>query len=102
MIRRPPRSTLFPYTTLFRSAAANRIVLHELSPQTGSLEQAFMQITGDSVEYHTGDRKSTRLNSSHLVISYAVFCLKKKKNIDRHLKAQQHQEHKDAQSTSHA
>src|SRR5256885_4553053 len=74
MIRRPPRSTLFPYTTLFRSNGAQiRAVLK------GKLA------TGESLEVHEttlppgGDRKSTRLNSSHLVISYAVFCLKKKK-----------------------
>src|SRR2546426_4082265 len=82
MIRRPPRSTLFPYTTLFRSCSppavrqpprpapssrtcpshSRSFVLHTNGPQTTTL-----------------DRKSTRLNSSHLVISYAVFCLKKKK-----------------------
>src|SRR5256885_10672371 len=66
MIRRPPRSTLFPYTTLFRSASHIRGTLN----QTGDRDQ------GWSLEV---DRKSTRLNSSHLVISYAVFCLKKKK-----------------------
>src|SRR5256885_16871196 len=72
MIRRPPRSTLFPYTTLFRSwywfAAAGWYLLAKV------LEYA------DAAIYSAGDRKSTRLNSSHLVISYAVFCLKKKKN----------------------
>src|SRR5256885_11772528 len=92
MIRRPPRSTLFPYTTLFRS-------LSKLMPRT-----AFSYLIGPktvirggwglfSYDYYfdagnqTGfsqptDRKSTRLNSSHLVISYAVFCLKKKNNKD--------------------
>src|ERR1039457_7374802 len=64
MIRRPPRSTLFPYTTLFRSKH------HQPGP--GKLVDG-QQCRG------AGDRKSTRLNSSHLVISYAVFCLKKKK-----------------------
>src|SRR5437868_9978058 len=68
MIRRPPRSTLFPYTTLFRSALAMEIqyVEHNCPPakDTGAPE----------------DRKSTRLNSSHVSISYAVFCLKKKIN----------------------
>src|SRR5256885_17043264 len=71
MIRRPPRSTLFPYTTLFRSLPR---------PDPGGVPR------GDLVPRHErgahpapGDRKSTRLNSSHLVISYAVFCLKKKK-----------------------
>src|SRR2546426_2208931 len=70
MIRRPPRSTLFPYTTLFRSL--ERPAVHRsgqqrpLALQLGRLQER-------------ADRKSTRLNSSHLVISYAVFCLKKKK-----------------------
>src|SRR5471030_3394551 len=67
MIRRPPRSTLFPYTTLFRSAQGRRI------DPPGRLEPRHPQPQGI-------DRKSTRLNSSHLGISYAVFCLKKKKN----------------------
>src|SRR5574343_1237287 len=65
MIRRPPRSTLFPYTTLFRSdlaPGADRIKTNYGPPKSGT------------------DRKSTRLNSSHITISYAVFCLKKKKN----------------------
>src|ERR1022692_4837637 len=65
MIRRPPRSTLFPYTTLFRSGPKAAIMNN--GPKTGG--------AGRLVD---GDRKSTRLNSSHLVISYAVFCLKKK------------------------
>src|SRR5256885_11666558 len=70
MIRRPPRSTLFPYTTLFRSAAFSPY-LPRLC--TSSLPWPARTCTA------TEDRKSTRLNSSHLVISYAVFCLKKKK-----------------------
>src|SRR5256885_10785147 len=70
MIRRPPRSTLFPYTTLFRSGAAAR-----LGPQHQCPGRQLWRAP------QRGDRKSTRLNSSHLVISYAVFCLKKKKNI---------------------
>src|SRR5690606_40095022 len=69
MIRRPPRSTLFPYTTLFRSLMA-----HDLATTPVSGLRA--QLCGDA---HL-DRKSTRLNSSHVKISYAVFCLKKKKN----------------------
>src|SRR5256885_12456757 len=68
MIRRPPRSTLFPYTTLFRSP------MDRLSRSTPT---RFASDPG--VSPWTQDRKSTRLNSSHLVISYAVFCLKKKK-----------------------
>src|SRR5256885_10182913 len=68
MIRRPPRSTLFPYTTLFRS---HRVEQHiGLQRQAGHVEHGLA---------HHIDRKSTRLNSSYLVISYAVFCLKKKK-----------------------
>src|SRR5438034_4570336 len=73
MIRRPPRSTLFPYTTLFRSCAvlADDAVL---APGAGP------RTTGrPSFRPESSDRKSTRLNSSHTVISYAVFCLKKKK-----------------------
>src|SRR5256885_11692428 len=71
MIRRPPRSTLFPYTTLFRSGRSRfRVLL------PGGLRRAG-RATGSLL--WRGDRKSTRLNSSHLVISYAVFCLKKKK-----------------------
>src|SRR2546427_1913781 len=71
MIRRPPRSTLFPYTTLFRSLIARRL---RLRPNT------FRSAERDSVQCAArGDRKSTRLNSSHSQISYAVFCLKKKK-----------------------
>src|SRR5476649_2970982 len=65
MIRRPPRSTLFPYTTLFRS---------------GVDDVDHVQVVAPDHPVQMGDRKSTRLNSSHTVISYAVFCLKKKKN----------------------
>src|SRR5436190_9733499 len=75
MIRRPPRSTLFPYTTLFRSRS-----------QHDALDALYVGITRKKVNYVVDldirsflDRKSTRLNSSHTVISYAVFCLKKKK-----------------------
>src|SRR5689334_24008570 len=70
MIRRPPRSTLFPYTTLFRSAE----VLHVLGEATGQPLPLETSAIRESL-----DRKSTRLNSSHSSISYAVFCLKKKK-----------------------
>src|SRR5688572_32164868 len=87
MIRRPPRSTLFPYTTLFRSERG----AHEGGHQPVSIALGFVrQLTGGSLRggwrQHdgdragaAGDRKSTRLNSSHSQISYAVFCLKKKK-----------------------
>src|SRR2546427_6000910 len=74
MIRRPPRSTLFPYTTLFRSSPAPS-TLHKGSE--GELIGFYAQIR--CVKGHNIDRKSTRLNSSHSQISYAVFCLKKKK-----------------------
>src|SRR5256885_5416651 len=69
MIRRPPRSTLFPYTTLFRSAWTMVRQMASPSPRPSGSSPA---------DRASGDRKSTRLNSSHLVISYAVFCLKKK------------------------
>src|SRR5256885_11975419 len=72
MIRRPPRSTLFPYTTLFRSQPRPRHAGHDRGGQAPPRHGR------QAVE----DRKSTRLNSSHLVISYAVFCLKKKTNED--------------------
>src|SRR2546430_3711259 len=78
MIRRPPRSTLFPYTTLFRShvlAAGSRVARGEL----GKAERA--QERERAAQYP--DRKSTRLNSSHSQISYAVFCLKKKTKSER-------------------
>src|SRR3712207_6908228 len=95
MIRRPPRSTLFPYTTLFRSSLLDVVLEHGGQGRVGRLAG------GDAVETDDGevrrhgeahllglreyaqrelDRKSTRLNSSHANISYAVFCLKKKKN----------------------
>src|SRR2546429_3351926 len=73
MIRRPPRSTLFPYTTLFRSRAAGRC--REQRARNLASETWYRARRRSS---RTGDRKSTRLNSSHGYISYAVFCLKKK------------------------
>src|SRR5258708_19280521 len=78
MIRRPPRSTLFPYTTLFRSRVSGTQALFNLIPPLNSNLCASMNSPGK------GDRKSTRLNSSHQIISYAVFCLKKKKNSPYH------------------
>src|SRR2546426_6558021 len=87
MIRRPPRSTLFPYTTLFRSF----VVAHDRAGAGGFPEIRDLAML--ELFYSTGmrlselaalDRKSTRLNSSHLVISYAVFCLKKKTNLIHH------------------
>src|SRR5258708_17558245 len=73
MIRRPPRSTLFPYTTLFRSCGRSR---RGFSPWRGTRPP-------DEPPGRRPDRKSTRLNSSHQIISYAVFCLKKKKREGR-------------------
>src|SRR2546429_817899 len=74
MIRRPPRSTLFPYTTLFRSEIrlSHRLVSRQVGARPFQRDAAVLK--------HVGDRKSTRLNSSHGYISYAVFCLKKKQN----------------------
>src|SRR3989449_3875232 len=94
MIRRPPRSTLFPYTTLFRSRRAEaRIDLrrHSLERAVGARAQllrehhAVLRARNDGVDRARGirDRKSTRLNSSHGYISYAVFCLKKKKQYEQ-------------------
>src|SRR5688572_32629730 len=87
MIRRPPRSTLFPYTTLFRSQSAPATALAEGVVFTGGWDGILRAVANDGAvvwtydtkrSYQT-DRKSTRLNSSHSQISYAVFCLKKKK-----------------------
>src|SRR2546426_7603615 len=79
MIRRPPRSTLFPYTTLFRST--DRRSRSPRCTAAASSLRPIPSVTSDPrrATASSGDRKSTRLNSSHLVISYAVFCLKKKK-----------------------
>src|SRR5438132_10434369 len=88
MLRRPPRSTLFPYTTLFRSHGSR--VLAGGGPRVGvpAVGLRVIRIDVDQLDHEVGvaaggrgeDRKSTRLNSSHTVISYAVFCLKKKKD----------------------
>src|SRR5256885_11921197 len=97
MIRHPPRSTLFPYTTLFRSedppderglagrvdvrgrTAVDRRVQRRIAPSLEGPDRRHEHVAA----LHERDRKSTRLNSSHLVISYAVFCLKKKINVVR-------------------
>src|SRR4051794_41704072 len=79
MIRRPPRSTLFPYTTLFRSDLGDEL-LAELVDPVDQVEAAGDGVEGAGVHAAVLDRKSTRLNSSHPSISYAVFCLKKKKH----------------------
>src|SRR5438270_8009034 len=83
MIRRPPRSTLFPYTTLFRSplAGARHPLWKSRRGQRSQQPPGELQIAG---ERRVIDRKSTRLNSSHSQISYAVFCLKKKKKKTKH------------------
>src|SRR5256885_10926846 len=98
MIRRPPRSTLFPYTTLFRShhdqevitppaqsGPSRHAVLESLEHRHSALvplrERIHVGRRGEQSQAAQRDRKSTRLNSSHLVISYAVFCLKKKKTM---------------------
>src|SRR5258708_25693865 len=73
MIRRPPRSTLFPYTTLFRSSS-----LYELPRLIWIVAHSAVDASRVSICRAASDRKSTRLNSSHQIISYAVFCLKKK------------------------
>src|SRR3989442_8340187 len=84
MIRRPPRSTLFPYTTLFRSihlGVPRGVGKAQLAD--GGDELRGHAALGGRRPQHIGDRKSTRLNSSHVRISYAVFCLKKKKKVER-------------------
>src|SRR2546426_3775736 len=89
MIRRPPRSTLFPYTTLFRSSMHRRNFIKAGAAVTmlnsfgvGNAQDVPTH-NWDRFDFGSGpDRKSTRLNSSHLVISYAVFCLKKKKKLN--------------------
>src|SRR2546426_4918958 len=78
MIRRPPRSTLFPYTTLFRSPVRT-VTPGQVFGEWAAVSEAPRSATAIAT---TADRKSTRLNSSHLVISYAVFCLKKKKKLE--------------------
>src|SRR4051812_49775606 len=77
MIRRPPRSTLFPYTTLFRSIRRKALIVGKSTVPIGTADRLTELVRTAS------DRKSTRLNSSHMSISYAVFCLKKKKTIQK-------------------
>src|SRR5690348_17470388 len=87
MIRRPPRSTLFPYTTLFRSGRASRErdTGHLLGRRDRALRLTAPVAVLPRKRWDEEDRKSTRLNSSHPSISYAVFCLKKKKEYKRNL-----------------
>src|SRR5258705_725005 len=83
MIRRPPRSTLFPYTTLFRSREPAAVINPPEGQASVTLEAVPAQL-GDLESFAAQDRKSTRLNSSHLGISYAVFCLKKQQERSTH------------------
>src|SRR2546427_7945897 len=82
MIRRPPRSTLFPYTTLFRSDL-DCPVGRDLQHRQAAVSRHVLVLLADALLQDLEDRKSTRLNSSHSQISYAVFCLKKKNNHKR-------------------
>src|SRR3989475_3993716 len=90
MIRRPPRSTLFPYTTLFRSRAGARAGDQPVArgrraaPRPRAVDRESEALRGEGGRDRFRDRKSTRLNSSHSQISYAVFCLKKKKKKSEH------------------
>src|SRR5260221_10914699 len=97
MIRRPPRSTLFPYTTLFRSLVERNLIAaghpelvrnfrdaRTMIAKTYDVESAIIVLASRKF-LTSSDRKSTRLNSSHTVISYAVFCLKKKNHNVRHM-----------------
>src|SRR4051812_49857004 len=98
MIRRPPRSTLFPYTTLFRSVRINVQVIGAAAAEADDADADLV--------IRAQDRKSTRLNSSHMSISYAVFCLKKKKNttskkhLYRHIPPSQLEIHSNALSAN--
>src|SRR5688572_31123260 len=83
MIRRPPRSTLFPYTTLFRSYYREGLELLNVGKYHEALTSFRLALRETPRDTEGQDRKSTRLNSSHSQISYAVFCLKKKKKINK-------------------
>src|SRR3712207_7107970 len=86
MIRRPPRSTLFPYTTLFRSHGEREIGIRKAKGKrraSAKSDSGSYRPPRQQAEYAQRDRKSTRLNSSHANISYAVFCLKKKNQFSR-------------------
>src|SRR5260221_10351574 len=91
MIRRPPRSTLFPYTTLFRSQANNLTLYPHMEREFYAwLHSWAIFIQAPSDLGYSEDRKSTRLNSSHTVISYAVFCLKKKQTCALPIRSEEH------------
>src|SRR5690349_22726323 len=100
MLRRPPRSTLFPYTTLFRSHSTRTTTDTGVARGTARRSPDSARCTTDSARCTTdSDRKSTRLNSSHVEISYAVFCLKKKKkknekNINKQNYTKKHTKYK--------
>src|SRR5438034_5148973 len=100
MIPRPPRSTLFPYTTLFRSRGATAVRGHARAKHGTDRDSAGARVHENQAGLARGvclrDRKSTRLNSSHTVISYAVFCLKKKKKKIR--KKEKHKKEHDRQT----
>src|SRR2546430_12533932 len=101
MIRRPPRSTLFPYTTLFRSRRRGARACGGGRRRGSRGEAQDARARRDSTHVRaTTDRKSTRLNSSHSQISYAVFCLKKKKNIT-HTVANHHYSSRASRSTTY-
>src|SRR5258708_21867452 len=92
MIRRPPRSTLFPYTTLFRSYGLScEVAQPEAVKPSGITTRSTSRVGVAGGLYR--DRKSTRLNSSHQIISYAVFCLKKKTNSVDYLRLNRHLQH---------
>src|SRR2546422_4008215 len=101
MIRRPPRSTLFPYTTLFRSTSDDRPyhARTSLGIQSSHHERTAIKTypSAKRLPPTVTDRKSTRLNSSHGYISYAVFCLKKKKNNTHEQQSENRPEHTDTQ-----
>src|SRR5258708_15239008 len=99
MIRRPPRSTLFPYTTLFRSVQAvdlnrdGRPDLVGIEHTPGGIDKVYVMLNRGVCSIP--DRKSTRLNSSHQIISYAVFCLKKKKKLIAYQRLHSHEPEND-------
>src|SRR2546426_9223843 len=99
MIRRPPRSTLFPYTTLFRSRSLRQVSARGRDAGRGRRRAGQEAVPGSS-GLQLQDRKSTRLNSSHLVISYAVFCLKKKKKTQHEYKTDSNRQLNDDMTTS--
>src|SRR5690242_20964657 len=99
MIRRPPRSTLFPYTTLFRSVKnamrrQDRKFAANLVDQDGEAKRSPASTQKTYLRHAPKDRKSTRLNSSHMSISYAVFCLKKKKKKSKRYKNKKQRQNK--------